>query len=125
MQILPRIIEEGPNVKIIAAISWELFLLQSKNYRKTIADDLDWHDSMVITNTAIKLMGNWIANPIVEKYSLSPDFDNMWRTGGSVDEIINESKIDKESLWDGIKYFVDDRDIRLKYLENIYNYVSK
>ena len=125
MQILPRIIEEGPNVKIIAAISWELFLRQSKNYRKTIADDLAWHDSMVITNTAIKLMGNWIANPIVEKYSLSPDFDNMWRTGGSVDEIINESKIDKESLWDGIKYFVDDRDIRLKYLENIYNYVSK
>ena len=125
MQILPRIADEGPNIKIIAAISWELFQRQSNSYKKSIANNYDWYDAMIITNTAIKLMGNWIANIMVEKYSLSPDFDNKWRTGGSVDEIIAESKLDSESLWNGIKRFVNDRHIRLKYLEGIYENISK
>ena len=86
IKILPRLINEGVNVKIVAAISWELFKIQSKDYKDYIAKVSEWHDAMIITNGSIKLMDRWIANQIVEKYSMSPDFDNKWRTGGSVDE---------------------------------------
>ena len=70
-------------------------------------------DAMIITNGARRLMHKWIANRVVEEYSMSPDFDNRWRTGGSLDEIIAESQLDPASIWNGIKKFADTRDKRL------------
>ena len=116
IKILPQIKSDGPNVKIIAAISWELFRLQPLEYQQRIISDIEWPDSMVITNGAISLMKNWISNRVVQDYSLSPDFDNRWRTGGSVDEIIAESKLDSQSLFDGIKRFANERNDRLNRL---------
>ena len=116
IKILPQIKSDGPNVKIIAAISWELFRLQPLEYQQRIISDIEWPDSMVITNGAISLMKNWISNRVVQDYSLSPDFDNRWRTGGSVDEIIAESKLDSQSLFEGIKRFANERNDRLNRL---------
>ena len=116
IKILPQIKSDGPNVKIIAAISWELFRLQPLEYQQRIISDIEWPDSMVITNGAISLMKNWISNRVVQDYSLSPDFDNRWRTGGSVDEIIAESKLDPQSLLDGINRFANERNDRLNRL---------
>ena len=116
IKILPQIKSDGPNVKIIAAISWELFRLQPLEYQQKIISDIEWPDSMVITNGAISLMKNWISNRVVQDYSLSPDFDNRWRTGGSVDEIIAESKLDSQSLFEGIKRFANERNDRLNRL---------
>ncbi len=116
IKILPQIKSDGPNVKIIAAISWELFRIQPLEYQQRIISDMEWPDSMVITNGAISLMKNWISNRVVQDYSLSPDFDNRWRTGGSVDEIIAESKLDSQSLFDGIKRFANERNDRLNRL---------
>ena len=116
IQILPQINSDGPNVKIIAAISWELFRLQPLEYQQRIISDIEWPDSMIITNGAISLMKNWISNRVVNEYSLSPDFDNRWRTGGSVDEIIAESKLDPQSLLDGINRFANERNDRLNRL---------
>ena len=116
IQILSDIKQNGPNVKIVAAISWELFKRQSKEYREIVVRLDEWRDSMIITNSAIKLMHNWISNSTVEKYSMSPDHDDKWRTGGSVDQIIKESKLDPRSLSRGIKVFADDRESRLSKL---------
>ena len=116
VSILPKIIDEGPNVKIVAAISWGLFMAQNKEYRETIISENEWMDAMIITNGAIRLMHKWIANRIVEEYSMSPDFDNQWRTGGAVDEIITESKLDSDSVWDGIIIFTLERSKRLEAL---------
>ena len=116
IKILPQIKSDGPNVKIIAAISWELFRIQPLEYQQRIISDIEWPDSMVITNGAISLMKNWISNRVVQDYSLSPDFDNRWRTGGSVDEIIAESKLDSQSLFEGIKRFANERNDRLNSL---------
>jgi len=113
MKILPNLKVKGPNVKIIAAISWDLFMLQSTKYKQKIVSDNEWMDSMIITNGAKNLMKNWISNKIVEEYSLSPDFDNSWRTGGSVEEIVSESKLDSKSILDGINRFAINRDDRL------------
>ena len=116
ISILPKLKSDGPNVKVVAAISWELFQRQSDNYRKSLISDKEWMDSMVITNGARRLMHKWISNRLVEEYSMSPDFDNQWRTGGSLDEIIAESKLDPVSIWDGIIKFAFDRESRLDYI---------
>ena len=118
VQILPRLKKEGPNVKIVASISWELFKRQPDDYRQSVIADDEWNDAMIITNGSRRLMHKWIANRMVENYSMAPDFDNRWRTGGSLKQIIAESKLDPDSLWIGIKRFASDREKRLKSLRN-------
>ena len=72
---------------------------------------------MVITNSARKLMNNWIVNRVSEEYSMGPDFDNRWRTGGSLEQIIAEAQLDPLSIWNGIKKFANDREHRLTILK--------
>ena len=123
MQILPLLNNKGPNIKIIAAISMELFKAQNQKYQESIISLEEWNDCMIITNTSLKGMGRWIKNRIVAKYSLSPDFDNRWRTGGSVDQIITESRLDSLSILNAIKRFSDERDKRLELIKkDIPNY---
>ena len=117
VQVLPAIKNDGPNVKIIAAVSMELFKNQSKEYQDSIISPTEWNDAMIITNTSLKNMGAWIKNKQVLKYSLSPDFDNRWRTGGSVNQIIKESKLDPLSILNAINMFSDSREKRLNILK--------
>ena len=117
VQILDQLKKESINVKIVSAVSWQLFKNQSKQYREAILNDQEWADSMIITNSALRLMHNWTANKVVESYSMSPDHDNRWRTGGSVDEIIAESKLDGKSVIDGIRKFADERSNRLELIK--------
>jgi transketolase len=117
VNILPKLKSEGPNVKVVAAISWELFQQQTEDYRESIISNQEWMDAMVITNGAKRLMHKWMANRVVEEYSMSPDFDNRWRTGGSLDEIIAESKLDPESIWEGITRFANERKQRLTSIQ--------
>ena len=77
------------------------------------------HDSMIITNSSLKLMYNWIANPIVKEYSLSSDWDNRWRTGGRVEEILEEAHLSCVWLKNGIERFVSERTNRLGRLRKI------
>ena len=114
VELLPRIKAEGPNVKIVAAISWVLFQKQPESYRTSIIAPNEWHDAMVITNGGRRLMHKWIANKIVEEYSLSPDWDNRWRTGGTVDEIVDEAHLSPRWLWAGITKFAINRRDRLE-----------
>jgi transketolase len=117
VELLPRTKEEGPNVKIVAAISWELFQRQSESYRDSIIGKNEWHDAMVITNGGRRLMNKWMANKIVEEYSLSPDWDDRWRTGGSVDQIVDEAHLSPRWVWDGIVKFVQEREKRLSKIK--------
>jgi len=113
IKILPRFDAKNHNIKIVAAISWELFQRQPVDYRSSIISDQEWMDTMVITNGALRLMHKWVANRVVVKYSMSPDFDNRWRTGGSLEEIVAESKLDPTSIWEGINRFAKEREQRL------------
>jgi transketolase len=117
VNILPKLKSEGPNVKVVAAISWELLQQQTEDYRESIISNQEWMDAMVITNGAKRLMHKWMANRVVEEYSMSPDFDNRWRSGGSLDEIIAESKLDPESIWEGINRFANERKQRLASIQ--------
>ena len=106
------------NVKIVSAISWELFKRQNKSYRDSIISDQEWSDSMIVTNTGLRIMQNWISNRIVSEYSVSPDWDNNWRTGGSIDEIIDEAHLSPRWVLQAIEKFASERKNRLERLNN-------
>ncbi len=116
ISILPKLMEAGPNVKIVAALSWYLFERQSKEYQRAIVADKEWADAMIITNTAIDLMGNWTKTPVVKEYSLSADWDNRWRSGGTLDDVIDEAHLGARWQLAAIVKFAKERPARMKKL---------
>jgi transketolase len=115
--LLPRLLAgEGPNVKLVQAVSWELFRLQTPAYRDAVLPRADWLDSTVITNGARRGMHDWLPHKVAERYAMSSDWDDRWRTGGSVEELKKEAHIDPESLWKGIERFAAEREQRLAEL---------
>lgn len=119
VKILPKLDEAGLNVKIVAAISPQLFALQDDAYRASVATASDRLDAMVISNRARRVMSDWIDHPIVAEYSLTSDWDDRWRTGGSVDEVIAEAHLSPPHLLAGIARFARERSIRLRRLREI------
>jgi transketolase len=73
-------------------------------------------DSMVITNNARKMMHDWICNKVAEEYSLSSDWDDQWRGGGSLDTVIEDAHLSPAWILKGIERFVKERKLRLKRL---------
>ncbi|HEV2451124.1 MAG TPA: hypothetical protein VGS62_04275 [Streptosporangiaceae bacterium] len=116
VSVLPQLDERGINVKIVAAISPQLFARQSEEYRRSIIGPADRLDAMVITNGAYKLMTDWANDPLVREYSLSSDWDNRWRTGGTVTEVIEEAHLDPAHILAGLERFAADRPGRLRRL---------
>jgi transketolase len=116
VKILPKLDERRLNVKIVAAISPQLFALQDAAYRDEVASPSDRIDAMVISNRARRVMSDWIAHPIVAEYSLTSDWDDRWRTGGSVDEVVAEGHLSPDHLLDGIARFCGERAERLARL---------
>ena len=57
-------------------------------------------------------MGNWIPHAVARDYVVSPDWDNRWRSGGSVDQITTEAHLDPASLQEGLERFVADAEVR-------------
>ena len=104
---------DGPNVKLVSAISHELFMLQPESYRNELISAEDWANSTFITNNARQNMWLWTANRASYDYAMGPDHDQRWRTGGSVDEIIAEAKLDPASIQEGLARFVADYDKRM------------
>lgn len=116
VKVLPELDAAGLNVRIVAVISPQLFALQDEAYRERIASTGDRWDAMCITNRSLRSMREWIANPVVAEYSLASDWDNRWRTGGSVDEVMDEAHLGADHIFEGIRRFVADRGVRLAKL---------
>ena len=114
-ELLPRFLAgEGPNVKLVQAVSWELFSMQDDAYRASILPHEDWLDSTVVTNGARRAMHDWLPHRTAERYAISSDWDDRWRTGGTVEEVKVEAHIDPASVWKGIERFARERDARLR-----------
>ncbi|MGE5619942.1 MAG: hypothetical protein ACM3US_11870 [Sphingomonadaceae bacterium] len=125
VKILPKLDELGLNVKIVAAISPELFRMQPEDYRKRILSDADWVDSMCITNRARKLMRDWMVTSVSEEYTLSSDWDDRWRTGGTVEELYEEAHLSPDWILKGIQRFVADRESRLRRVAEMVEAATK
>jgi transketolase len=117
VRILPRLDELGLNVKLIAAVSPELFRQQPKEYQEKILSEGERLDMTYITNGSRRLMRDWITHRLADEYAMSSDWDNRWRTGGSVDEVIEEAHLSQDWLVKGIQRFVKERDKRLETIE--------
>ena len=107
VRILPWLNSEGPNMKVVCCVSHELFQLQTDEYKNSVLPKTEWQNSMVATTSARRNMSDWIWSQETEEYTLSADFDNRWRTGGTVDEVIAEAHLDVESIKKGILRFAN------------------
>ena len=116
VKVLPKLDEAGLNVRIVAVISPQLFALQDQAYRDRVAGTSARWDAMCITNRSLKTMREWIAHPLVAEYSLSSDWDNRWRTGGTVDEVVDEAQLGPGHIVEAIRRFVAERSSRLARL---------
>ncbi|HYA44775.1 MAG TPA: hypothetical protein VED59_04150, partial [Acidimicrobiales bacterium] len=114
VKVLPELTSNGLNVKVVAAISPQLFRAQDASYRASVLSAADSVDSMVVTNGAFKLMGDWAEGQIAREYSLSADFDDRWRTGGTVEEVISEAHLGSQDILVAIERFVSERAKRLR-----------
>jgi transketolase len=119
VRILPDLDREKLNVKIVAAISPQLFRLQEPSYREGVLSAADRWDSMVITNRSLRVTQDWVTHPIVAEYSMTSDRDDRWRTGGTVEEVVAEAHLSSQHLLDGIARFVRDRAARMKRLREL------
>ncbi len=112
VKVLPELDRRGINVRIVAALSPQLFDRQDAAYRSSLRSEADRWDSMAITNGALKLMREWVDGPVAEEYSLSADWDDRWRTGGTVDEVMREAHLDPEQIVGAIERYARDREAR-------------
>jgi transketolase len=116
VKLLPELDRAGLNVKIVAVVSPQLFRRQDTAYREAVASTADRWDAMCVTNRSLRLMGEWLTHPLVREYSLASDWDDRWRTGGTVDEVIEEAHLDAKHILAGIERFVRERGERLRRL---------
>ena len=113
VKILPRLEQAGINVKIISAISEELFDRQPEAYRHAVLPPEALYDAMVVSTGTRRVMPVRNLGPLTDAYSLTSDWDNQWLTGGLEAEVIAEAHLDPESIFTGIQRFAADRDARL------------
>jgi len=119
VNLLPELAARGINVRIVAAISPQLFARQPLAYQRSVTGPAAGLDAMVITNGAFKLMRDWADGPLAREYSLSSDWDDRWRTGGSVDEVIEEAQLDEAHILAALERFAGERTERLGRLRKL------
>jgi len=117
-RLLPELNQGGLNVKIAYVASPELFALQPEEYRRTVVSAADRVNSTVITTQARASMHEWFFNHLSEEYALSSDWDDRWRTGGDLDEVIEEAHLSPERILEGMARFAQDHDQRLHTLQS-------
>ncbi len=117
VKVLPELDRRGLNVKIVCATSPDLFARQPAEVQQRILTGADRADSTVITTQALRLMHDWLFNNVAAEYALSSDWDNRWRTGGMLDELIDEAHLSPRWVLEGIERFVRDRESRLARLQ--------
>jgi transketolase len=100
-------------VKVIAAISEELFDRQPEAYRKSVLPPEAYYDLMVVSTGTRRVWPLRDVGPLTDEYSLTSDWDNQWLTGGLEPEVIAEAHLDPKSIFAGIQRFAADREKRI------------
>jgi len=114
VKILPRLEQAGINVKVISAVSEELFDRQPASYRKSVLPQEALLDTMVVSSGTRRVWPVRNLGPMTDAYSLTSDWDNQWLTGGLEKDVIAEAHLDPESIFQAISRFAAERDKRLQ-----------
>jgi transketolase len=118
VKILPRLEKVGINVKIISAISEELFDRQPESYRHAVLPPEALCDAMVVSTGTRRVWPVRNLGPLTDAYSLTSDWDNQWLTGGLEPDVIAEAHLDPDSIFKGIERFAGDRGMRISTQSN-------
>jgi transketolase len=113
IKALPRIEEAGLNVKIVSAISEDLFDRQPEAYRHSVLPPEAYYDAMVVSTGTRRIWPVRDLGPLTDAYSLTSDWDNQWLTGGLEPEVIAEAHLDPDSIFAGVKRFAQSREERM------------
>ena len=113
VSVLPRLEEEGLNVKVISAISEELLYRQPEEYRNAIIPPGALYDMMVVSTGTRRVWPLQDTGPLTDEYSLVSDWHDEWLTGGTESDVISEAHLDLESIFQGVKRFALDHDSRI------------
>jgi len=119
VSILPQLEEQDVNVKVIAAISDELFQRQPESYRNSVLPPGALLDMMVVTTGTRRVWPAQNVGPLTDEYSLTSDWENEWLTGGTESDVISEAHLDANSILNGIKRFASDHDDRISRQRNM------
>jgi len=110
---LPQLEQAGINVKVIAAVSEELFDRQPEEYRRAVLPPEAAYDLMVVSTGTRRVWPLRNTGPLTDEYSLTSDWDNQWLTGGLEPEIIAEAHLDPVSILRGVERFARDHETRM------------
>ena len=111
---LPQLAQAGINVKVIAAISEELFDRQPEAYRHAVLPPEAYYDLMVVTTGTRRVWPVRGVGPLTDAYSLTSDWNDQWLTGGLEAEVIAEAHLDPKSIFAGVERFAKEREHRLQ-----------
>jgi transketolase len=111
--VLPRLEQAGVNVKVIAAISEELFDLQPEAYQNAVLPPEARQDLMFVSSGTRRMWPLRNVGSLTDTYSLTADWDNQWLTGGTEADVVAEAHLDPESIFAGVRRFAQDRRTRL------------
>jgi transketolase len=110
---LPRLEQAGINVKVIAAISEELFDRQPQTYQDAVLPVEARLDLMFVMSGTRRMWPLRNVGPLTDEYSLTADWENQWLTGGLEADVIAEAHLDQSSIFAGVERFAVDRAQRL------------
>ena len=113
VKILPQLEQAGVNVKVIAAVSEELFDRQPEAYRHSVLPPAARYDLMIVSTGTKRMWPLRDVGPLTDAYSLTSDWDDRWRTGGLEPEVIAEAHLDPASIRAAVQRFAAEREQRL------------
>jgi transketolase len=113
VKALPKIEEAGLNVKVISAISEELFDHQPESYRDSVLPPEAKEDLMFVTTGTKRMWPLRNVGSLTDEYSLTSDQQDVWLTGGLEPDVIAEARLDSDSIIKAVKRFANDREKRL------------
>ena len=113
VSVLPRLEAAGINIKVVAAVSQELFDRQPEAYRTSVLPPDSKYDLMIVNTGTRRVWPVEHVGPLTDEYSLVSDWHDRWLTGGTETDVIAEAHFDPESIFAGIKRFADEREQRL------------
>jgi hypothetical protein len=101
------------NVRVVEAISEELFDHQPEPYRHSVLPPEAMYDLMVVSTGMRRMWPLRNVGPLTDEYSLTSDWDNQLLTGGLEPDVITEAHLDQPAILAGIQRFARDREGRL------------
>jgi transketolase len=113
VSILPKLEAAGINVKVVAAISEELFDRQPESYRHSVLPPEAMYDLMIVSTGTRRVWPLKNVGPLTDEYSMTSDWDDQWLTGGLEPDVIAEAHLDAPTIQAKIERFAHDHGKRI------------